>query len=297
LEIAGRAGTRLIATPEGLLLPFEIAPAGDRIVAFLIDLGIIVAVSFTAFLLAILSFGVGAGRLGLAAAVLVSFLFRNFYFIALELQGGGTTVGKRAQKIRVIARDGGPLSAGSVIARNLTRDLEVFLPLTALIWLRALLHDSPEWGASLGVLWLLVFMIIPLVNRDHLRVGDLVAGTIVVRTPVSALLQDLTLEAPSLRQDPASTASAGYDFTHEQLELYGIKELQVLEELLRRAREGTVRLETLEIVCDKIQKKIGWPISPGRMDTSAFLQAFYAAQRRRLEEKLLFGTRQEEKKR
>src|SRR5262249_29687198 len=248
-------------------------------------------------LFAVVSFGVGAGRVGLAVALLTAFLFRNFYFLFSELHWGGSTIGKRIEKIRVVARDGGPLLAGAVIARNLTRDLEVFLPITALLWPRLLLPSAPGWGALLGMFWLLVFLVIPLVNPDHLRVGDLVAGTIVVRTPVSLLLPDLALEAPPARPREAGQASPSGGFTAEQLAPYGMQQLQVLEELLRRWRAGAVSQEALDLVRDKIRKKIGLAPSPTRPDPVAFLQGFYAAQRRRLEEKLLFGTRQEEKKR
>ena len=56
---------------------------------------------------------------------------------------GRATIGKRTAGIRVIARDGGPLGAGAVFARNLTRDLEFFLPLTALVQPRLIVQDAP----------------------------------------------------------------------------------------------------------------------------------------------------------
>src|SRR5205823_10837025 len=115
-----------------------------------------------------------------------------------------------------------------------------------------------------------------LLNRDRLRVGDLIAGTIVVRSPRERLLPDLATSAPAPAGAAAAARVPDVAFTREQLELYGIKELQVLEDLLRRFDEGTLPIDTLVLVAVKIQKKVGWT---GRApDVVGFLRAFYAAQ-------------------
>ena len=57
------------------------------------------------------------------------FLFRNAYFLYFELGDRAATWGKRAVGIRVAARDGGRLTAEAVIARNIVRDVELFLPI------------------------------------------------------------------------------------------------------------------------------------------------------------------------
>ena len=296
---ASLARVRWLQTPEGIAIPFEVAGAGDRIVAFAIDFALIAIICIAFWILALLTFLLHTGSVGFAAAILANFLVRNFYFVFLELMWGGATVGKRVARIRVIARDGGTLSASSVFARNLTRDLELFLPLTAMLMPSALVGTAPAWGELLAIVWLFVFVFIPLLNRDRLRVGDLIAGTIVVRSPRERLLPDLAsaaaATAPAMPGRPAVAAPrSDLGFTREQLDLYGIKELQVLEDLLRRHGEGTVPLDTLVLVASKIQRKIGWT---GRApDVATFLRSFYAAQRGRLEEKLLFGKRQEEKK-
>lgn len=298
MEIAGsgaRYATRYVSTPEGISVPFQIATAGDRIVAFSIDFGIIIGVTVASFLLAIVTIPTGAAEIGFSIALLVSFLFRNFYFTFLELLWGGSTIGKRIARIRVIARDGGPLTAGSIIARNLTRDLELFLPLAAMIQPSALIAEAPAWGAVLASIWVVIFLFLPLFNRDRMRVGDIIGGTIVVRTPAHILLPDLALDAPRPAYAMHEPVAPMYVFTTEQLELYGIKELQVLEDLLRRWDERSLQVDTLELVCDKIKRKIRWPGDRWQVDTLVFLREFYKAQRARLEHKLLFGKRKESK--
>jgi len=78
--------------------------------------------------------------------------------------------------------------------------------------------------------------------------------------------------------------------------MYGIKELQVLEDILHRDAADPRRFDLLRLVADKIANKVDWrePIPDGRV--VEFLQAFYRTQRRRLESRLLLGERREHKK-
>jgi uncharacterized RDD family membrane protein YckC len=287
-----------LQTPEGLSLPFQVAAAGDRILAFAIDLLLLVAGMLLAWVIAGMAFVGGLGKAGVAAALLVSFFLRNGYFIYFEARRAGSTPGKRVLKLRVISRDGGPLTVEAVIARNLMRDLEVFLPLIALLAPEALFPSAPRWGLLLAILWLLVFALMPLFNAERLRCGDLVAGTLVVRAPQPVLLSDLAARPLPRSAAPTSPGAAteAIVFTREQLDIYGIRELQVLEDVLRRSDEGTLDPLLLEQVGERIKKKIGWPQDRWNEPALPFLQAFYRAQRGRLEQKLLFGQRQERKK-
>jgi hypothetical protein len=129
----------------------------------------------------------------------------------------------------------------------------------------------------------------PCFNRLRLRVGDIVAGTMVVRLPRPILLPDLSA-APA----PGARAAVERAFTPEQLSLYGIYELQVLEELLRRD-DGPGTRSAMAAVAKKIRKKIGYAAATPGDDDPAFLRDFYAAQRAWLEGKLVLGTRRERK--
>jgi uncharacterized RDD family membrane protein YckC len=292
-------GPRLyrVATPEGVSIPFVIASAGDRLVAFALDLGLIflgvlASAAFASFVLAPVS-----RALSLAFLLLAVFFLFNFYFVAWEIGRSGVTPGKRRMDLRVISRDGGPLTADAVFARNLTRDLEILLPLAALLAPETLVPSAPGWGSLLAILWLLVFAFLPLFSKDRLRCGDLVAGTIVVRAPAALLLYDLAQTPESTRALPSPTpGSAELAFTREQLDIYGIHELQILEDLLRRDDNGTLDPRLLAEVADKIKRKIAWPAEQWQVPARPFLTAFYRAQRGRLEQKLLFGERRERKK-
>jgi uncharacterized RDD family membrane protein YckC len=274
-----------VRTPEGISVPFEVAPVGDRVKAFLIDFFLLCVGSVLIGVLGLLSLSVG--WLGIGVALLAHFILWNLYFILCEVNWGGRTVGKRVAGLRVISRDGSPLTAEAVFARNLMRDLEFFLPLAAMFAPQALIPDAPGWAGLVALCWLFVFAGMPLFNQDRLRCGDMIAGTLVVRAPVPVLLPDLADVQAWRRQEIA--------FTREQLDIYGIHELQVLEDLLHRAAEGTLDSRILEDVGEKIKRKVGWPQERWNVPTLAFLEAFYAAQRGRLEQRLLFGERRERK--
>ncbi|HET6980626.1 MAG TPA: RDD family protein [Myxococcaceae bacterium] len=271
---------RGLETPEGVPIQLELASVGDRLVAVMIDLFLMNVIGV---LLAIIVLLTGArGRAELAAAVMLVlfFLIRCFYFPILELRWRGQTPGKRATRIRVISRTGGPLTAQAVVARNLLRELELFQPMVILLAPAAIAGGFPAWVGLIAGLWVLVFALLPLVNRDHLRAGDLVAGTMVVRAPPMLLLDDLG----AARGQPA------LQFRVDQLDIYGAYELQTLEAVLRLGNT-LENAGALTAVAEQIQKRIGWTPGTERVGPFEFLSTFYAAQRARLEQRLLLGER------
>ncbi len=282
---------RRLTTPEGLELYVELAAVTSRMAAFCLDF-VIMAVATLLAVLAITALGsvTGFSATWQALAMLAAFFIWNGYFLFFELYWRGTTPGKRAVGLKVVSRDGGPLSTGSVFARNLMRELELYLPLQVLVAPSLLYGQAPGWAMFLASSWIFIFMLMPLLNRDRARCGDLVAGTLVVVRPDAKLLPDAA-EVHTARQ-----AEQRYSFSADQLDMYGIKELQVLEEILHRDAYDPRRFELLRMVCDKICYKIDYEEKIPDEQINAFLQAFYRAQRRRLEGRLLFGERREQKK-
>jgi uncharacterized RDD family membrane protein YckC len=272
---------RQLITPEGVDLEVRLADASERAGAFLIDVAIM-AVALVAFSI-VLGFGAaaagrGGGELMFVVLLLVSFALRNFYFVAFELTPGAATPGKRLLGLRVAARNGGRLTADAIFVRNAMRELEVYLPATFLF-----AHGGgvEAWVTLMGVGWCAVFVLLPLFNKDKLRAGDIVAGTWVLKAPRRRLLDDMAVKA--------STTGEGVIFTQKELDAYGVKELQVLEEVLRRYEP-----RTLAAVAERVRRKIGRAADPTVSD-GAFLDAYYVALRGRLEHRLLFGKRRLDK--
>ena len=271
---------RSLVTPEGVDLNLTLADPGQRLAAFVLDLAIMVGILILAtvlILVAALSIGRRGFEVGAVVWLLGFFLLRNGYFILLEMGPRAATFGKRAAGLRVVARSGGRLTADAVIARNLLREIEFYLPLSFLSY-RASQGSADGLISLLGLGWACLFLFFPFFNRDRLRIGDLLAGTWVINAPKRKLGLDLIAEA-ALR--PA------YVFTDRQLDAYGIYELQTLEQVLR-----TSNADALNAVADTIRTKIDYPYSASDLD---FLNAYYDALRARLERNLLFGRRRRDK--
>ncbi|MEQ1510184.1 MAG: RDD family protein [Sphingopyxis sp.] len=272
---------RSFVTPEGVDLSLQIASAGQRFGALLLDI---------IFMLIILI--IGTVMLGVVATesmdsaaivwLLGAFLLRNFWFLMFELGPRAATPGKRIVGIRVVARDGGRLTVAAVTARNLVREIEIFLPFTFLIGLLSVPSgDAVEAGAILfGIAWTLGLGFFLMFNKDRMRLGDLIGGTWVVMAKRKRMVADIAT-APMLETPGAPV------FTAQELAVYGIFELQELERILRQGDR-----ETMIAVSDTIRAKIGRTLQE---DDKLFLVAFYRQLKQKQERDLLFGKRVENK--
>ena len=267
---------RQFVTPEGVDLELKIASAGLRFGALLVDM-ILIQLALLLFWLLMLWIGVAAqSDVTEVIWMLGAFLLRTFWFIGFELGSRAATPGKRLMGIRVVARDGGRQTADAVVARNLIRELELFLPLMMLG--AGVAQDSVSgWIMLAGVLWSLTLSLFLLFNRDRMRMGDLIAGTWVVMAQRVKLDTDIAVDA----------AGGAMTFSEEELAVYGIFELQELERVLRGRDPRAMR-----DVADAIRAKIGRPVAE---EDDVFLLSYYRQLKARLERKLLFGKRREDK--
>jgi uncharacterized RDD family membrane protein YckC len=269
---------RRLLTPEGVPLRVELAEPGERIAAFLADIAISTVGGILILLITVLgSFGVQAT---LAAGLFLSFLVRNAYFVFFELRWAGQTPGKRWLGLRVIDRRGGPLRAGAIVARNLTRQAEFFFPVEML-----LMSQGWIWSPSQilpAAIWIGAMIAIFYFSPDRLRAGDLIGGTIVIAVPKRILAEDLATETHT------------FEFTTEQLQHYGIKELQVLEDVLRQPH-NTDSARLRREISDRIIRRIGWTRPFTGREIEQFLRDFYTAQRAFLESRKNLGDERTDK--
>ncbi|MBB4857603.1 putative RDD family membrane protein YckC [Novosphingobium chloroacetimidivorans] len=284
---------RMLITPEGVALPLTVASRGARAGALLLDF-VFLGTVFVVVTIALISLAGGVAQLigrfgsgGEAPAALqflivvwmiATFLLRYAWFLVFELGPRGATPGKRLSGIRIAARDGGRLTAEMVIARNLLRDIELFLPVAFIA--SAGVESPPAWLAATA--WFAMFLLFPCFNRDRLRAGDVIAGTWVVEAPRRKL--EAAMSVPAV----PSAASSAYLFTEAELAVYGEYELQTLERILREDRDAAI-----ESVQATIAAKIGR--DPWVPDSRAFLEAYYAQLRARLEAGMRMGRRKADK--
>jgi len=143
----------VIATPEGVELALDLAGLGSRFTAGLIDLVIKIVIIAAIEVPAIESGSTVAAIVAIAAPLLIYI----GYDVLFETLGGGRTPGKRMTGLRVLSADGGPEDVVSSLIRNVMRLID-----------------------GLALLYIPGIVAI-LVTRRNQRLGDLAAGTIVVR--------------------------------------------------------------------------------------------------------------------
>jgi uncharacterized RDD family membrane protein YckC len=208
----------VIETPERVPLHFALASIGNRFIACAIDHTIqIVAMIIIAIFFVIIADAASLGsrlmnapKWVIAVLVVIQFVIFQGYFAVFEWIWRGQTPGKRWLKLRVIREDGRPISFFEAMVRNLLRVVDFLVP--------------PFYSVGL----ISVFA----TERDQ-RVGDLVAGTVVVR--------EREAEAPAFAEvfaSPVSDAAlrrsfAPVPFTAD-LEKLTEQEITVVESFLRR---------------------------------------------------------------
>src|SRR5438270_13897833 len=275
---------RTFITPEGVDLRLELGAAGSRAAAFIIDviLMMVILVAITVLTLYVFwatidSKNGGAPAQFLAVLWLIgAFILRNGWFSLFEMGSRGATPGKRLMGLRVVARDGARLTGAAVIARNAMREIEVFLPLSFL-GAQTAEGVADTFLTLFSLLWSGIFLFFPLFNRDRLRVGDLVAGTWVVQNEKAGLSADLVGNAYRARRT----------FPPVALELYGVYELQTLEDVLRNENP-----DAIVTVARMIRSEDRLPHDG---DDYAFLSDYYAALCAHLESRMMVGRRREDK--
>lgn len=296
---------RVILTAEGLRLPLTLATTGSRAAALLIDLTLVVlAIVGISALIMLCAWGIGADKIDKSVNsaandliqtlvviwIITVFLARSAWFLWFELGARGATPGKRLLGIRIAARparDGtaARLTAEAVIARNLLRDIELFMPVVFIGSAMSAGADTTLAGWA-ALVWFGIFALFPFFNRDGLRCGDVIAGTWVVEAPRSKL--GTAMSVGKSAQGLSAVTGARYQFSDAELAVYGEYELQVLERVLRDNREPAMA-EVAQAIC----AKIGWTSGAG--DERAFLDAYYTQLRARLETGMRLGKRKTDK--
>jgi uncharacterized RDD family membrane protein YckC len=210
--------TLVIETPERVPLHFALASIGNRFIACAIDH----ALQVLAIVLMVIAFTLlgnissvsdqlaSAPKWVLAILIVLLFLIISGYFAFFEWIWSGQTPGKRWLKLRVIRQDGRPVTFWEASVRNLLRSFDMM----------------PVPFYSIGLISVFV-------STSDQRVGDMVAGTVVVRereaeAPAFAQVFASPISDPALRRSYKPVA-----FT-ASLESLKESEIEVVETFLRR---------------------------------------------------------------
>jgi uncharacterized RDD family membrane protein YckC len=147
-----------IATPEGIELELVLAGLASRFMAEIVDATLIVLIALALIAVAAIAGGT-AGLVIVSVAVGGLMLISVVYHVAFEVLAAGRTPGKGANGLRVVMDGGEPVGLRASSIRNLVRLLE---------------------GPPLFYVPAIVSI---LTTRRNQRLGDLAAGTLVVREP------------------------------------------------------------------------------------------------------------------
>lgn len=278
-----RSLRRSFVTPEGVDLQLELGSAGARAAAFMLDAFLMLVILILVTIAVAYLIEGGKSQILEILWLVGFFVLRNGWFVLFEISGRGATPGKMALGLRVVARDGAPLTGGAVIARNAMREIEIFLPLSFLAFQAS--HDAADaFLVIFALAWTGIFLFFPLMNRDRLRIGDLVGGTWVVRTARTKLGVDIGADVSRSAEEVVRPRRS---FTDAALDLYGVYELQTLEEVLRLGRPDAVAT-----VAAAVRRKADLPDDG---DDLGFLTDYYRALCVRLERGMMLGRRRDNK--
>ncbi|MCL1988648.1 MAG: RDD family protein [Firmicutes bacterium] len=149
-----------VLTPANIEIEYRLAGAGSRLAAFVIDF--VIQILACLLIAVIILFGVydynfyaldGLEGFALSFLIISWFVIYFCYFIILEMLLNGQSIGKKIFGLRVILDNGQPLGFTQSLIRNLFRSV-------------------------LDIFYIGIFVI--LFSQKHKRIGDMVAGTVVV---------------------------------------------------------------------------------------------------------------------
>ncbi len=255
---AGNAGmSGDVVTGEAVVLDLRVARFASRSLALLIDLAVQVALLTAGVFVVSGALAFVDDALAAAIGLVLSLGVVVGYPVAWETLSRGRSLGKMALGLRVVREDGGPIRFRQAFVRGLLSVVE--------IW------------ATLGV----VALVVSLASTQGRRVGDYLAGTLVVRERVPVRAAPLAAMPPQL-----AGWARGLDLSRvpDSLALEARQFLGRAHELSPETRESlgsTIARSLAEVVA---------PPAPPGVPAWAFVAAVLAERRRREADRLAVGT-------
>ena len=249
-----------IETPELVAIQMPLAGIGSRFIALLVDYLIwIIGLAFVIWIFAFLMPGLNAfnhlsAQWATALYLFLLFLFNWGYFTLFEAFWNGRTPGKRIAHIRVIQRSGRAIGLFESMARNFIRYI-----------------DQIPFFYAVGAVAIFV-------SRDHQRLGDLAAGTLVVRDRI----EEIPISTESTRTftanifapaAPTPEPHAGFSLPDHGVAKLATSDLQVLESFFARRLDMPLatRAALAQRIAAAIQAKSGLEPPPG-VSVETFLE-------------------------
>ena len=246
-------------TPEDVEIAFQPAGPGTRYIAVFID-QVIITIAMIIMVIGLLMLGSGLAPffrrlehsvegsgpqavvwIALAVIFLLKFAVDTFYYILFEIIMNGQTPGKKYMRIQVIQDGGYPLTPASSFLRNIMRIVD-----------------------NLPVCWPVL-----LFSAQHKRIGDYVAGTVVVsKRPAPSAAR--RARGPLYRE----LGPHQFEFTAAHLAKLGQDDLELIESYFERSRtlRPVVAGRLRRRICAALCKRLGMPVPTAPGDERRFLE-------------------------
>ncbi len=240
-----------IGTPEGIELQLQLAGAASRYIARGIDLALQLTLIALLLIVTLVIGGVALGLTsGWAAAGFIVSVFTVFYFynVLFEVLAQGRTPGKRATHLRVVREQGTPVDLSASLVRNLLRLIdELLFGLPALVTI--------------------------LLTKNNQRLGDLAAGTLVIReAPTPGAHPDGLSQAAGRTAAGQTIETSGWD-----LSAVSTEELTAIRRFLER--RGTLDRHARQELAHRLEQGLRAKVAgaPPTQDPEHFLEALAQA--------------------
>jgi uncharacterized RDD family membrane protein YckC len=208
-----------IQTTQNVLIDYEVAGLGDRIGAYLLDSLLTGAYYVVLFL-------INSEVAELPTWLNILLILPPFlYHLLCEMLLNGQSLGKRQLNLKVVRLDGTPPGIGSYLLRWLLRPIDIWL-----------------YGS--------VAIITILINGKGQRLGDLAAGTTVVKYRNQQYSFDQQLYTPSPEQENE------YQVQFPQVSRLNERDIALIRETLRNYRL-TGNTQPVQVMADKAQELLG----------------------------------------
>jgi uncharacterized membrane protein SpoIIM required for sporulation/uncharacterized RDD family membrane protein YckC len=232
-----------VETPEHVAIGYELADLGSRFTALLLDwLLIFLGMLGVYFGIGVLGRAFGLNLftgLALGITIFVVFLLQWGYFMFFEGLRDGQTPGKRWMGIRVVHDGGFPVTMRGSAVRNLLRAIDSMPP--------------PSWAVG-GISMML--------HPQTKRVGDMVAGTVVVRDRTGQPIPEETARAHDAPLGPPRLTEEEF----AAVQMYTAR---------RAALDGTVRAELSRKLLARVERHFAEDTRRGQMSPDAFLATLH----------------------
>jgi uncharacterized RDD family membrane protein YckC len=220
-----------VQTTQNVEINYEIASLGDRILAALIDYGVLIAYMLTISVIVYVLNQLDMQDDWLLIPLMILYLVIIFYDLLCEMLMDGQSVGKKVMKIKVIKLDGTQPSFGSYFMRWILRIVDIVL-------------FSPA-----------VAMLVILINGRGQRLGDIAANTTVVKLTERIKFSETLFEEVD-RQ---------HNITYHEVSQLNDRDIETLKEVLQttekleQAQAQKLQERTKQVLEQKMSIKVTQP--------------------------------------